>query len=181
MACAIDVSPMGTSAAIVAVGEGPDGLPLEKVLEHHPGMAWVVPRAVEINQQYQPVAWVLDPQSRTRELLEPLRQAKITEPETEKARKRGDLWLPSTQDVGAGCAAWCTAVKAGKLVHLGQLALRNALMNAKVRPIGDGAFAFGRKASSEDITALVAGAEALPAFERFRHLAVEYDPLDNIW
>jgi len=181
MACGIDVSPMATSAAIVAVGEGPDGVPLEVVLEHHPGIAWVVPRAVELHEQLRPVAWVLDQRSRTRDLLEPLRQAGITEPESEQKRARGDLWLPTTQDIGAGCGAWCTAVKTGKLAHLGQEALRDALANAKVRPLGDGMFAFGRKASSEDITTLVAGAEALAAFEKWRHLAFDdYDLLDSI-
>lgn len=180
LALAIDASPLGSSAAIMAVGESPAGLPLVKVLEHGDGMAWVVPRAVELQAELNPVAWVLDERSRARELLEPLERAGIVRASAEKF-KRGNLWVPTTQDVGAACGSFTGRVKSAGLVHLGQKVMAEAILGARTRPLGDGLFAYGRKVSGADICPLVGGALGLAGFEKWQHLAIDYDPLTNIW
>jgi hypothetical protein len=185
LACAIDVTPSGDYATISAVGEGPDGpdKPRGVVLEHGPGMAWVVPAAVELQQRLRPVCWALDEKSRAAELITPLANAEIRRPKSEEQRKRGDLWIPTVQQLGACCASLTGRVKRGAFVHLGQTEMDEAIVGARTRPIGDGAFAFGRKASGSNIAPLVTFALALGGYELYAHLAVEktYDPLANIW
>jgi hypothetical protein len=54
-------------------------------------------------------------------------------------------------------------VKDKTLRHLGSDELRNAILGARTRPIGDGAWAWGRKHSTVDISPLVASTLALGA------------------
>jgi hypothetical protein len=195
LAVGIDCTPSGDHAALVAVGEGsqgPEGPPLVTVLDHGPGMEWVIRRAVEVQRDLRPVAWVVDEKSRAGELIGPLERAGIRRPvevdrdgtsrPTERGRKRGNLWIPTTQEVGGACARMCTVVRDRGLVHLRQRVMADAVAGARTRPIGDGLFAFGRKASGVDICAFVAGTLGLAGYERFRELAAEtdYDLMDSI-
>jgi hypothetical protein len=198
-ALAIDCTPSGDHAAIVAVGEGsqgPEGPPLLTVLDHGPGIEWVVPAAVRYQRDLRPVVWVLDEKSRAGELLGPLERAGIRRPRerADEQRRdgvrqqdahehaRGDLWVPTVQEVGGASARMCSVVRNRELTHLKQKVIRDAVAGARTRPLGDGLFAFGRKASGMDICTLVAGSLALAGYERFRHLSVEddYDLMDSI-
>jgi hypothetical protein len=192
LACAIDVTPSGDHAAIVAVGErGDEGAdpdaPLVAVLEHGPGMEWVAARARAINAELRPVAWALDAQSRARELLGSLERAGIAPP-AGREHQRGDLWLPTAAELGASCASLVGRVRRRddgrkRLYHLRQHVLREAVAGARTRPIGDGLFAFARRQSAVDICAWVAAALGLGAFEAYRGLVVdaaEYDPMDSV-
>lgn len=204
LACAIDVTPSGDAAAIVAVGEGPDGPsgpPVVVVLEHGPGTGWVPAAARRYDDELRPVAWALDPRSQAKVLRVPLENAKIRPPRrrtpngdevpgVESDRKRGDLWTPDAGELGESCARLTTLSRPDpadpdgppRLYHLGQKAMRAAVANARTRMIGDGLFAFARRASAGDISPWCAAAVALGAFERFRHLAAErdYDLLESI-
>jgi hypothetical protein len=186
LACAIDVTPSEDHAAIVAVGEGaqgPGGPPIVVVLEHGPGTEWVPAAAARINAELRPVAWVLDDRSRSRVLIQPLKNAGIVEPTRESERERGQLWLPSTADVGACSARLVGVVRRGEIAHLGQLVLRAAMVGTRTRNIGDGLFAFGRRVSGADITTWVGASLALGGYERFAHLAVpdpDYELIDSI-
>jgi phage terminase large subunit-like protein len=183
LACAIDVTPSGDYAVISAVGEGPDGpdKPRGVMLEDGPGTAWVPAMAKELNARLRPVCWVIDDKGPAGELITPLANAGIRRPGSEDKRKRGDLWVPTVQELGACCASLTGRVKRGAFVHLGQAKVAEAVVGARTRSIGDGAFAFGRKASGANIAPLIAFAEALGGYERYAHLAVAYDPLDHIW
>ncbi|HEV2778482.1 MAG TPA: hypothetical protein VGX25_03695 [Actinophytocola sp.] len=186
LACAIDVTPSGDSATISAVGEGPDGPegPVRGVmLEHGPGSAWVPAAAKEINERLRPVCWVLDDKGPAAELITPLANAGIRRPASEDKRERGDLLIPTVQQLGAFCASLTGRVKRGAFVHLGQDEVAAAVAGARTRSIGDGAFAFGRKASGSNIAPLYTFALALGGYEMYAHLAVDpdYDPLENIW
>ena len=185
LALAIDVTPSADYASISAVGEGPDGpggAPIGVLLDHGPGTAWVVRRAVELAKLHNPVAWVLDGASRARELIEPLRRAGITPPAKGKKFARGDLWIPTTGDVGAAAGSLCVRVKTGNFIHRGQQQLVTAIAGSRTRSIGpDGLFAFGRKVSTCDISPLVTFSLALAAYEQHRDLAdPDYDVLDSI-
>ncbi|MCE7008739.1 hypothetical protein LWC34_38900 [Kibdelosporangium philippinense] len=181
LAIAIDTTPMATYSAVVAVGEGPDGLPLAVVLKHGPGNTWVPAFAAELAETLRPVAWVLDEKSRAGELITPLSKAGIVRAPMDKFQ-RGNLWIPSLHEIGAACGGFSTRVKTGSLVHLGQKVMADAIVGARTRSLGDGAIAFGRKVSSADISPMYGGALGLAAWERFQHLAVEddYDVLDSI-
>jgi phage terminase large subunit-like protein len=179
MAIAIDVTPMATHAAVMAVGEGPDGHPLLIVLKHGPGIGWVVPFAAALNTELKPVAWVLDDKARAGELLEPLQRAGLKRATPEKF-KRGNLWVPAAAEISAACGAFNSTVKGAALVHLGQQVMTAALAGAKTRTFADGGTAFARKTSTADISPLYGGVLALAGYEKFKHLDDDYDVLDSI-
>lgn len=180
VALAVDFTPLRDHAAILGVGLGPDGKPRLVVLDYGPGIAWVLPRCLELNAELRPVAWALDEKSAANTLIVPFKQAGITQ--MGQKPHRGGLWIPSTQELGASCASLTDLVREGGLVHLGQAEMEMAIAAAKSRPLGDGSYAFGRKIAAGDISPLIGGALGLGALERFAHLAgAEYDALNNIW
>jgi phage terminase large subunit-like protein len=175
LALAIDVTPLRDHAAICAAGEGPEGhLRRTAVLEHGPGIDWVVARAEQLNEQLKPVAWAIDEKSAAGELILPLEQAGFQRMGKDPAR--GQLWIPTTAELGASCGAFATAVTQGTLVHPGQAAMSVALGGARTRPLGDGSFAFARKTAAVDISPLYGSALALGAWERFRDLLTPPSP-----
>jgi hypothetical protein len=179
VAIAIDVTPLRDHAAIVATGDGPDGLPRVAVLDHGPGISWLMPRILQLREQLNPVAWSLDDKSGANTLIVPMEQNGITR--MGKEPHRGGLWIPTVPELGATCATFADRVRAAGLIHLGQEQLTLALAGARTRPLGDGSWAWGRKLGSSDISPLVGGSLSLGAYERFRHLAYStYDPLANI-
>lgn len=176
VALAIDVTPDGGWSAIVAVGDTPSGVPRVKVLDHGAGTGWVIGRALLLKERLNPVCWVLDDKSGASRFLLPLEKAGIVRmpPVHEDPRQgpqRGQLWVPTVQQLGAACGSFTDAVRQGQLVHVAQQELSVALDGAKTRPLGDGAWAWGRKIASADISPLVAATLAFAGLERWRHLA----------
>ncbi|MGH3927703.1 MAG: hypothetical protein ACRDTT_33375, partial [Pseudonocardiaceae bacterium] len=154
---AFDVSPGERSGAIAVAGRRDDGIPHVEItgrdgeLDHRDGIEWMVPRIVELDQRWHP-SWLVEPDGPARVLLGPLREAGVR------------VHLVTGREYGGACAAFLKAVNAVErtgLRHLGQMALTTATGAAHKRDVGDGAWAFGRKASDLDISPLVAGALAL--------------------
>lgn len=173
---AIDITPDGGWASIVAVGDTPEGLPRVRVLDHGAGLGWVMARARILNEKLSPLCWVMDDKSAAGRFMLPFEQAKIprmppVHDDPKLGPQRGQLWIPTVQQLGAACGSFTDAVRQGQLVHTGQEELAVALDGAKTRPLGDGAWAWGRKIASADISPLVAATLALAGLQRWRHLA----------
>lgn len=178
VALAVDITPNRGAAAIVAVGDTPAGFPRVKVLDHGQGTEWLLPRMLQLNERLKPLCWVLDDKSAAGTLILPLERAGIVRmpPESDdsdprKGPQRGQLWIPTVQQIGAACGTFADTVRQGALVHLGQAEMTVAIDGAKTRPLGDGAFAWGRKIASADISPLVAATLALAGLQRWKHLA----------
>ncbi|BCJ45327.1 hypothetical protein GCM10010168_85960 [Actinoplanes ianthinogenes] len=177
LALAIDCTPDGGWTSIVAVGDSPLGMPLIKVLDHGAGRGWVPGRIRQLVDRLNPVCVVLDDKSAAGVLLLPLekvgikRMPPVNEDNPRQGPQRGQLWVPTVQQLGAACGSFTDAVRGGQLVHLGQQEMTIALDGAKTRPLGDGAWAWGRKIASADISPLVAGSLGLAGLERWRHLS----------
>jgi hypothetical protein len=178
VALAVDITPARSQSAIVAVGLTPEGLPRIKRLDHGDGTEWLVPRILELNERLKPVCWVLDDKSATGTLILPLERKGIirmpADTEDRDARKgpqRGQLWIPTATQYGAACGTFTDAVRQGALVHIGQEDMTVAIEGAKSRPLGDGAWGWGRKIASADISPLVAATLAMAGLDRWRHLA----------
>lgn len=179
VALAVDITPNRGSASIVAVGVTLEGLPRVKRLDHGDGnLEWLLPRIVELHERLKPVCWVLDDKSAAGTLILPMERAGIVRmpPESDdrdarKGPQRGQLWIPTAQQYGAACGTFTDTVRQGGLVHVGQEDLTVAIDGAKTRPLGDGAFAWGRKIASADISPLVAATLGLAGLDRWRHLA----------
>ena len=176
VALAVDFTPDRGWASIVAVGDTPGGLPLLKVLDHGAGMGWVMGRLVQLHERLKPVCVVVDDKSAAGTLILPLEKAGIPRmppphDDPRQGPQRGQLWIPTVQQLGAACGSFTDTVRQGQIVHLAQEEMTVALDGAKTRPLGDGAWAWGRKIASADISPLVAATLALAGLERWRHLA----------
>lgn len=175
MVFALDVSPSLEFGAICAAGYRDDGLAHVEitgadVLDHRPGVDWIVPRVVELNEQWQPAAWVLDPAGPAGALVVDLADAGI-EVQTVNAREMA-------QASGHMLQAATSPPATSPLRHLGQLELDQAVRAAKKRDIGDGGWAFGRRATEQDISPLVAATLAFHGLAV--HGAAHYDVLQSV-
>jgi len=130
--------------SIGAAGRRADGCLHVEVIEHRPGTAWVVPRLAELVAKWSPCAVVADPAA-CKSLITPLDNAGI------------EVLEPSVRDVGAGCQQFLEAVTDSRsLRHLGQQDLYAALAGARSRVLEGGSWAWARKATTVDISPLVA-------------------------
>jgi phage terminase large subunit-like protein len=153
VAFAVDVSPDRDSAAIGAARRV-DGISQVDVADHRPGVEWVIPRMVELDQRYRPIAWVLDPSGPAGSLLPALKQVGIVPT------------LTGPREMAQACGAFFDAAVGPNPVlrHLDEPSLNAALAAATKRPLGD-AWAWSRK--SGDITPLVAATLALHGYSLY--------------
>lgn len=143
IAFAIDARPDMSAAAIASAGRREDNKLHTKVVDHRPGMGWVVERMAELNQRYRPVAVLLDPSSPAGSLLADLADVGI------------EPILVNAREMGQACVAFHNDVVADQLRHTDQDTLNLALRQATTRNLGD-AWAWDRRQGHGDICPLVA-------------------------
>ena len=202
---AVDVSPMRDWASIAAYSTtmDDDGTSLGhlELIEHREGTAWLVKRLQQLKARYDPIAITLDARSPAGAMLVDLAKADMIvqllrrvpdpdaprTPDGEPAEKevwdRGGLFVPSSQEVAAGCGQLVDAVAEGAFRHPGQTPMVAAVAAAKARPLGD-AWAWGRRLADIDISPLVAATLARYAHAKLSgKLAVDddYDVLDSVY
>lgn len=146
---AFDTTPDRSRSAIVSAGRRADDLLQIEVTDHRPGTTWVPARLAELAERHEPVAIMCDAAGPAGSLVHQcellgLEVTVVTAPEYAKAF--GHV-LDKVEERG--------------FRHLGGENLRSAVKGATKRPIGDGAFAWGRRHSLVDITPLVGGTLAL--------------------
>lgn len=178
VAFAVDVTPSRDSACIAAYGLRADELGHVELIDQRPGTDWVVDRLAQLAERWDPVAIALDVKGPVGSLLVDLEKAGLTRPEDPDKPQRGELAIPTAQEVAAGCGQLADAVRQGTLRHIGQEQLTAAIRGAKTRPLGD-AWAWGRRISSVDISPLVAATLARWAYESRAHLIEDYDVADS--
>lgn len=183
---AVDITPKRDHAAIGVAGGRTDGLRHVELSKHDRidqrrrsrddlDTDWLMPTIVRMHAEHDPIAWVVDEKGPSATLLEPMRKAGITRIDREKPH-RGGVWVPTVAELGAACGSLMDAVRLGTLVHPDEPRLIEAIAGARTRPLGDGAFAWGRKVGTSDISPLVAITLALAGFERWQ---LDYDVADS--
>ena len=140
---AIDVSPDRSTACIGAFGVNDDEHGHVEVVDHRSGVDWVVDRMVAVSNKAGVYEVAIDSASPAASLVPDLEEAGLT------------VKLLKTSDVTTACASMFDALKADDIRHLDQANLSAAVAGAKRRPIGD-RWGYGRKASSVDITPIIA-------------------------
>lgn len=169
MVFSVDADVDLTSASISVAGYRADGLPHLELVDHRPGVEWVIPRMVELNEAWSPIVWMVDASGPIGALLLGLLEVGI-EPEQvigrEWAHACGELLKAVMDPLG------------DKLRHIGQQDVEDALRVAKKRPVGDGSWAFGRKVSEEDITSVTSFALVLHGL--VAHISERYDVLESV-
>jgi hypothetical protein len=154
VAIAIDVTPLRDHASVSIFGLREDGLGHVQTVAYGEGTDWVVGKVLELKTILDPLAICLDPKSGAAALLGNLAAVGILPPEDDEFPARGDLVLPSINEVAASVGQFIDAARQRQIRHVGQFELATAVANAKTRPLGD-AVAWGRKQSDVDISPLV--------------------------
>jgi hypothetical protein len=143
VAFAADVTPERSHAAVAVAGLRPDGLGHVEVVDHRPGIGWVVGRLVELHEKWSPCAVVVDDTGPAGSLVAPLEAAGL------------EVVRPATRARAAADGGFYDAVVERSLRYVQRPALDAAVAGAATRPLGD-AWAWARKGLSTDITPLVA-------------------------
>ncbi|HEY9394456.1 MAG TPA: hypothetical protein VIP58_09955, partial [Nocardioides sp.] len=143
IAMAIDATPERSHAAIAVAGPWRGGTHVE-VIEHRPGLGWVVERAKELHERHKPRCWVVDGGGPAGSLIEDL------------ADELGvEVVQPKARQIAAATGQLFDAVAEQSISHLDQPPLAVALAGAQKRPLGE-AWAWARRGVSVDISPLVA-------------------------
>lgn len=146
---AFDVSP-DRRCALSAAGRNMQGLWHVEVFEARRGTAWLPDRLAELIEKHRPSEVVCDAFGPAGNLVQQLDNLGIA------------VRAVSATEHGQACARMLDCVEQHTLRHLGSDEMRNAILGAKTRPLGD-AWAWSRKNSSVDISPLVASTLALSA------------------
>lgn len=149
IALAIDTDPERLRTSIVAAGTRSDGLPMVELVENLPGVDWARDRIVDMVDANPIHVVVIDKRSAAASLIELLTAAKVPVHGVDAAamtRACGQFYDAATET--------------GRLRHLDQIELNEALKSAVTRPLGD-AWAWDRKKPTADITPLTAATLAL--------------------
>jgi hypothetical protein len=174
---AADVTPDFSAGSIAITSMRTDGKVVGELLEgdHRSGTSWIIPRLKVLRDAAQkdhvgPCAIVIDPRATSGTLLDEAVNAGL------------DITLPTTNEVGQAFGVFNVAVKDKTFIHLGpdmQPELRSAVAGAAQRDIGDGAHAWARKATTVDISPLVAVTLAVWGHSKFGGRT--YNVLDSVW
>ncbi|MFB7548586.1 terminase [Streptomyces sp. NPDC056154] len=166
VAFSIDATPERSHAAIAAAGRWRGGTHVE-VVDHRPGMGWVVQRAKELHERHRPRVWVVDARGPAGSLIEDL-----------AAELGVDIVSPKSLEVAAATGQFYDAVTDQSVSHLDQAPLATALAGAQKRPLGD-AWAWARRGVGVDISPLVA--VTLAKWGLGAEVEELGDVVDNVW
>jgi hypothetical protein len=143
VAFAIDMTPERSHASICIAGEAGPAVHVE-VVDNRPGADWIVERAADLHQRWNPRCWVVDAGGPAGSLI----------PELERALGV-TVVSPKARQYAQACGSFFDAVTSGDLVHLDQAPLATALAGARKRDLGE-AWAWSRRGVGVDISPLVA-------------------------
>jgi hypothetical protein len=169
---ALDVSPDRSWSAIAVAGMTVDGLPHVEitssgsVVDHLPGVGWVVPRCVTLAARWPGMRLTVIGGSAAESLVPDLVAAGVP------------VEFVKGNDVAAACGLFFDKATTAGLRHVGQVELTSSLAAAR-KNVEDGevAWRWGRRRSSADITPLYAATLALWALIA----SSDMDPANNVW
>lgn len=141
---AYDVTPDRASGAIVSVGGRADGDAQIEVVDHRSGTGWIAGRLAELCERHDVGSVLCDPSGPAGSLVHLCEAAEVR------------IDLVSTSDYAKAFGSFLDAVEERTVRHLGGSDLRSAVRGASKRSLGDGAFGWGRRNSTIDISPLVA-------------------------
>lgn len=142
VAFAIDVTPERSHGAIGVAGVSGSATHIE-VVDHRSGTGWIVDRAVDLHERWNPCAWVVDAGGPAGSLIPDLERAGL------------QIVTPKVREIAQACGQFFDGVSDQSIVHLDQAPLAAALAGAQQRPLGE-AWAWARRGVSVDISPLVA-------------------------
>lgn len=163
VALALSVAPDASSAAIAVAGRRPDGELHGELVDHRPGTAWLVPRALELAGRHEPCVLVINPAGAAGALEKELAEHRFAAKPGPGERQ---LQALGGREYAQACGALAQDVANGRFRHLGQAPLDAAVAGARVRPLMD-AWAWSWSRSLADIAPLEAVTLARHGFMSF--------------
>lgn len=142
-AFAVEVSLDRAWASVGAAGPTSDGRIAVELVDRRRGTGWVVDRCKEL-ARHGVAQFVVDGGGPASSLIPDMQSAGLS------------VLVINARDVAAACAGIVDAAAQRTICHGPQADLEEAVLGAAKRPLGDGAFAFGRKISTVDIDAFLA-------------------------
>lgn len=161
----LDVTPERSMGAIGVAGVRRDGIYHIELIDHLPGVTWMVPRMVDLVKKWKPCAVVIGNFGPAAALIPDLeaRDIKVIKASMgERAAAAGGLVDACVRPASAP-PSWRSTVR-----HIGQGPLTSAVSAATKIQVGkDGAFVWGRDTTSADISPLVACSQALWGYRKW--------------
>lgn len=151
VALAVDVTPDRTWSSIAAAGRTPTGRAVE-VVEHRPGVSWVVPRLKALVERHKPCVIVTTDRA--------LADAAADEDLTVYRAGAGDMVSAASMFYDGIAGSVPDVHHFGQVCCDGQACLTEAVAGATKRTVGDG-WAWDRRSLQVDICPLVAVSLAL--------------------
>jgi len=149
---AIAVGPSGQWSAVVVAGTAAGGLPYVELVRREPGTSWLPEEALRASRALGcPV--LVDPKSPTAAVLDVLERSGV------------ELVEVSTSEYVRACAALQAEVANQQVRHFGDAPLDAAVVGADIRSVGE-AWVWSQRASTVDVTPLVAATLALSGWRR---------------
>mgnify|MGYP000238535563 CR=1 FL=1 len=145
LALGVDISPMRDTSSIAIASVTPEGRYLVELVDHRPGVGWLPTRIIEIARRWNATV-VIDAGAAAASLLPHLQQI--------------DRLEVGARDYAAACGTMFDAIADGKLAHLGDSLLSDAVGAATRRRLGD-RWAWKRTSDESPITPLVAASLAV--------------------
>ncbi|WP_406365283.1 terminase [Streptomyces sp. NBC_00645] len=174
----IDTNPERTWTSISVAGASGEARHVE-VVAHRPGTEWVIKRAGELDEKWQPCAWVVDEGGPAGSLAADLRKKLAGGHPVGSGMGRDHLVVaPKVRELAQACGQYYDRAQNGTLRHLGQAPLDTAVAGAKKRDLGD-AWAWTRRSEGTDVSPLVSSTYALWGWEQYHDLEPEGAP--NLW
>jgi hypothetical protein len=146
------------------------------IADHRPGTDWLLPRLIALKTKYMPIAFTADVRGET--TIKELKEVGIKLPVDKDKPKRGDLILPTMEDVATAFAMIVDATNNDMLRHHNEVPLNSAIA-VPSRPLGGGA-TFDHKRGVEVGPATCGGLGMWAYRERVDAIVDEYDPLSFI-
>jgi hypothetical protein len=148
VAFGVDATPGGTHAAIGVAGVRQDGLGHVELVQHERGTGWLVERAKQLNERWEPIGWVIDPRGPAGFLIADFEAAGL------------NVIRTSAGDVADATGSFIAATGAQEgdeatLRYVPHPALDAAVAGADTKPLGDGR-KWDRRSPTVDISPLVA-------------------------
>lgn len=160
----VDVSPDQRTAAVGGAGHRGDGDVHLALVDHRAGTGWAVARVLALLQRDDVSCVVVDEGGPAAALIPDLLAAGLTA--RDQTNPAGEILRMSTRDAGAAAGILRARVVGDEdtppsVWHRGDQAAQDAIAGARRRNIGNGGWGFDRRTSEDDITPIVAMAQAL--------------------
>ena len=151
----LDVSPSRDSAAISVVSEREDGKFHVELVDYRVGTDWVVERARQLQEAWEPdTGLVIDAGSGAGSLV------------PELVRSRVKVLQVTGREYWQACGLFYDEFQRGNLAHIGQEQLDEAVGNVKIKPKGDSLFTWARVDQTVPISPWVAGTLAFAGLNK---------------